>query len=808
MTKMKHTKKALLTSVLSLLLCFTMLLGTTFAWFTDSASSTGNKIVAGTLDVQLLMNSDGSGYVDISDSTSPIFGTGAIAQDENGATLWEPGKTQVAYLAIKNNGTLDLKYTVKLNVENVAKDLYEVMEYAIIPDAQYDSVTAWNGGNTVKVGSQAVSGDVVLATGAVHYFALAIHMDEEAGNDYQGGEVNFDLTVLATQLASESDSFDNGYDNGAGYYPNTSAPVDRPDNATEDTVIQAAGANGVSTTLPADVLNGMPAEVTDVSLNHSDPVVDAVNKTITYEYMEFLDQNGEEIDLSANTEAFTVTLPAQSVFAAGETVLIYHDGKVVASTVVNADGTISYEALHFCVVEVAQVGDAVASVNGVAYDSVQAAVDAAGVGDTVTFLQSVEQADGVLIADKQITVDLNGKTFTVTTGASTNSRNMLIKGASAVTVKNGTMVAAGDYSSGAYGTVRTEGTANVTLVDLKLYNYRGNGLNIKGCGGTTIAIKDTEIYSQYGGGIESAGAIITVDNVLVEQKGMYTAPYNSMAISVNGGGKVTVNSGTFTTECLTAEEANGQGSSHGPWVIGVLNSGGELIVNGGVFKNDNFGDNALATAARGMILADTGAKVTVNGGDFEALGKVVDIQNNLGDAARNPVVTLCGGTFSSNPTNGNISNCIVMGNEKLWVAELEDGSFTVTAASGKVAYRAYVLNGSRQAIQIDMEKIHAEESLVIELWSGDTLLTTTTYAGGYPYVNEGYTTCCVAIKGGFSSWDTVISEGVVLSDSNVPDMIKVYADGILTHTFTHSSGTILADKLNDYLALSGVEKTN
>ena len=215
----KSTKRALLTSFMALFLCFAMLLGTTYAWFTDSVTSAGNKIVAGTLDVQLLMDADVDGtYDDISDSTSPIFGESSIAQNNNAETLWEPGKTQVAYLAIKNTGNLDLKYTVGLDVQNVSKDLYEVMEYAIVPDADANhKVTSWTSGNSVEVGTQSVSGDVSLPVGATHCFALVIHMDEEAGNEYQGGEVNFDLTVLATQDTVEKDSFNNQYDKDAVY---------------------------------------------------------------------------------------------------------------------------------------------------------------------------------------------------------------------------------------------------------------------------------------------------------------------------------------------------------------------------------------------------------------------------------------------------------------------------------------------------------------------------------------------------------------------------------------------------------------
>lgn len=142
----------------------------------------------------------------------------SIAQNNNAQTLWEPGKTQVAYLAIKNNGNLALKYKVALDVTNASKSLYEVMQYAITPDAtNTNPVTAWTTGNSVVEGTQFVTDDVSLGAGATHYFALSVHMKEEAGNTYQKGEVNFDLTVYAAQLSSEEDSFGKTYDENATY---------------------------------------------------------------------------------------------------------------------------------------------------------------------------------------------------------------------------------------------------------------------------------------------------------------------------------------------------------------------------------------------------------------------------------------------------------------------------------------------------------------------------------------------------------------------------------------------------------------
>lgn len=248
MTKQKSTKKTLLTSALSLVLCIALLIGTTFAWFTDNVTSANNKIVAGNLDVQLLMH-DGTEYVDISNSTEPIFGENSVATN-SANTLWEPGKTQVVYLGIKNNGSLDLKYEVALNVKNPAdgKNLYKAMQYAITPNAQNGGVTEWDAteAKSVALGQQVVSSpEVALTSGATHYFALSVHMMEEAGNEYKDGKINFDLTVLATQLASEADSFDNQYDADAVYYDTLVTTADELYAAvaatTGDTVIAIDG---------------------------------------------------------------------------------------------------------------------------------------------------------------------------------------------------------------------------------------------------------------------------------------------------------------------------------------------------------------------------------------------------------------------------------------------------------------------------------------------------------------------------------------------------------------------------------------
>lgn len=95
MTKSKHTKRALLVSVLSMLLCLTMLIGSTFAWFTDSVVSGKNKIVAGNLDVELLAKVGGD-YAQVTETTN-------LFKDD---TLWEPGHVEVVNLKVAKPGHL------------------------------------------------------------------------------------------------------------------------------------------------------------------------------------------------------------------------------------------------------------------------------------------------------------------------------------------------------------------------------------------------------------------------------------------------------------------------------------------------------------------------------------------------------------------------------------------------------------------------------------------------------------------------------------------------------------------------------
>ena len=195
MTNSKHTKRALIASAMSIIVCVAMLIGTTFAWFTDTASTAVNKIVSGKLDVELEMQkTDGSWTT--AEGQILNFKT---ADNRTTNILWEPGCTyELPKLRIKNNGNLALKYKVTIT--------------GIKGDAKLNEVIDWT------IGDVALGTEQHLLPGADNEFTIKGHMLESAGNDYMNIEIkDIAITVVATQDTVENDSIDNTYDENATY---------------------------------------------------------------------------------------------------------------------------------------------------------------------------------------------------------------------------------------------------------------------------------------------------------------------------------------------------------------------------------------------------------------------------------------------------------------------------------------------------------------------------------------------------------------------------------------------------------------
>lgn len=204
----KATKRALLTSVMALVMCVVMLVGTTFAWFTDTASTAVNKIVAGNLDVDIVDENGNS-----LDGESLSFVKAGAATDAEADILWEPGATFFTQgFKIVNKGNLALKYKVVVSGTTGDAKLLKAIDFAFVtdnttPDA--DPVPFANEGKLLK------QNDSAPANNGVYY--LRGHMKEEAGNEYKNLTLDgISITVYATQYTHEFDSFDNQYDVKAG----------------------------------------------------------------------------------------------------------------------------------------------------------------------------------------------------------------------------------------------------------------------------------------------------------------------------------------------------------------------------------------------------------------------------------------------------------------------------------------------------------------------------------------------------------------------------------------------------------------
>ena len=208
MTNSKSTKRALISSTLAILMCAAMLIGTTFAWFTDTASTGVNKIVSGKLDVVLEMNIGGE-WVDANGKTLPFLVAGEIPA-EGTEILWEPGCTyRVPELRIRNNGNLSLQAYVYVSGFKASGesdvDLRDVIDWKM---SSFDGMLTHPDKDI----------SVIVNPGQNLKFDLEAHMKEEAGNEYQGLSVEgISITVVAKQHTYEKDSIDDQYDKDATY---------------------------------------------------------------------------------------------------------------------------------------------------------------------------------------------------------------------------------------------------------------------------------------------------------------------------------------------------------------------------------------------------------------------------------------------------------------------------------------------------------------------------------------------------------------------------------------------------------------
>ncbi len=224
------TKRSLLASVFALVLCVAMLVGSTFAWFTDTATTGVNKIQSGKLDVKLSYLTDNNEWKEVTKDTK-LFKDGA---------LWEPGHTEVAYLKVENVGNLALKYQLSVNVanevagKNANGDTIKLSDYIKMGVVESDTETSYASRELARaavmdagnIATYTKTGSIAANDTNAQYVALVVYMPETVGNEANYGtkapSIDLGVKLVATQYTEESDSFDDQYDKDATY-PITSA---------------------------------------------------------------------------------------------------------------------------------------------------------------------------------------------------------------------------------------------------------------------------------------------------------------------------------------------------------------------------------------------------------------------------------------------------------------------------------------------------------------------------------------------------------------------------------------------------------
>ena len=333
MSNTKSTKRALLSSVMAIVLCLAMLIGTTFAWFTDSASTAVNKIQAGNLDVALEMKGADDNWVSAEGETLQFKVNGAIPAAGT-QILWEPGCIyELPELRVVNKGNLALKYRIVVN--------------GIVGNAKLLEVISFTYGNGININDE-----VALApNAATEGIIIKGHMAESAGNEYQGLSIDgIGITVVATQYTYEYDSTTNQYDKDAPLQVNAKGVGDIP--VTNNSTTNNATVSAEKTISGGDMAVTYP---TGVKLSNTGAVTGNTDKKTTVEQKfehkgdtPSAAMSGISIDDGKAVAQYELTLPVAEGnttpvtvtinYAKGLTgVQVYHSGVLLTATA-NANG--------------------------------------------------------------------------------------------------------------------------------------------------------------------------------------------------------------------------------------------------------------------------------------------------------------------------------------------------------------------------------------------------------------------------------------------------------------------------------------
>ena len=348
--KKKNLKRSFLLSVLSLLLCVSMFVGTTFAWFSETITNQKNKIMAGNLDVALYyMTEDMADWEEVDENTV-IFPEDA---------LWEPGYTQVVYFKVVNEGTLALKYqfglsvlseTTGTNVDGDTFKLSEFIKFGVVegtthaPFADRADAIAKVDANSKKISEGFTKpGELVAATATTpseEYVSMAVYMPTTVENEanYKTGTVaptiNLGIELYATQMMNEEDAFGPDYDEDARL------PATKTESVVAGTETVVENDFG-SATIPADATTAEELTFSVKEIETPATITVATGETTKAFEVSLVDENGDKV---------TTTEPIETSLYIGKNLIVsklYHNDQEIDFTYNATTGYITFETTSF-----------------------------------------------------------------------------------------------------------------------------------------------------------------------------------------------------------------------------------------------------------------------------------------------------------------------------------------------------------------------------------------------------------------------------------------------------------------------------
>ena len=556
MTTKKTSRRALLTSVMALVMCLVMLVGTTFAWFTDSVTSGVNTIKSGNLDMEVTYKTAKGGEQ----------ATGTLTKDiklfDDGA-LWEPGHVEYAVLTVKNAGSLALKYKLGINVAgettstNVAGETFKLssyLKYAVIDEDQSalnrDALVEKAGAGSALADYTSV--DTPLLPDASKSVTVAIWMPTTVGNEanHKTGEaaptIQLGVSLVATQYEHESDSFGKDYDKNADGTPDnedawaSSSVTTGTVTAEGGTLTDNAAAPTVTVTVPANtVAADTELTLTKVKTETPSNITVAATDGATSFNVSLTDANGAAV---AAPEGQTFTVELQVGKNLDITGFLHNDEPLPysydASTGILTFSTASFSP--FTVTYKFNGGDGSEAAPYLIATGEQA-VNMRNAKGYFKLVNDVVVSNEIYLSGKKITLDLNGHSITL------------------------------QYAEG-----------------VKPNN--GGVLNISGKN-SNVTINDSSAAQ--------TGAVIGSDRTFTNKV--------TSAVRVGNYGKLTINGGHFygmsaETSCIFTMTSTASGSK------------ATVVINGGIFETTP--SNGTYFVLNHQDSFTTGCTMTVNGGKF------------------------------------------------------------------------------------------------------------------------------------------------------------------------------------------------